>query len=399
MTVICRLSILLLACAFIGGCGVFGGKDDELPPKELTDFKATLDVRKAWSAKLGKGSELLRINLMPAGDGKRVYAASIDGNVSAYEPESGKLLWRSKLGISLSAGPGTGRGLVIVAGADGEIVALRSETGNEAWRSKVLGESLSVPLVKDGEVIVYTIDGRLHSLSSTDGSENWVVEQPLPPLTLRGASTPQIVGNRVIAGFDNGRLVAVSLAEGVTEWEAMLSPPSGRSDLERLADVDGSIAAVGQDIYAAGYQGRVASLAVESGQILWAREISTSAGIAADWNNVYIVADGGELIALLRSNGSDVWRTDALLRRQPTTPVPFNTAVVVGDLEGYLHFFSNADGGPVARMRAGNALLSGSPVVIGTRLFVQSEDGSLYAFEVAQPRRPGNSKDTAAEKR
>lgn len=397
MSPMMRLLGIALLCTAVGGCSIFGDKDEELPPKELTDFERTLDVKKVWSAKVGKGSELLRISLMPAGDGKRVYAASYDGKVSAFDPESGKLAWRSELEVSLSSGPGVGNGMVVVAGPDGDVVALRAEDGSEAWRTNIVGESLAGPQIRNDVVVVYTINGVLRALSALDGSELWSIEQSSPALTLRGSATPLIVGGSVVAGFDNGRLIAVSLADGVTEWEAMMSPPSGRSDLERLADVDGYMATVGQDIYAAGYQGRVASLAAESGQILWAREISTYAGIAADWNNVYIVADNGELIAL-RRNGSDLWRQDALLRRHPTAPVAFNNTVVVGDFEGYLHFFSNEDGKTVARMRAGNGMYSGAPVVVGTRLIVQSEDGSLNAFAVNLPKRPGNGQDVAEEK-
>ena len=175
----------------------------------------------------------------------------------------------------------------------------------------------------------------------------------------------------------------------------MLSPPSGRSDLERLADVDGTLAVVGQDIYAAGYQGRLASVASESGQILWARDISTHVGVGVDFANVYSLDGEGELIALLWRNGDEVWRQDALLRREPTTPVAFDNAVAIGDFEGYVHLFSNVDGRPVARIRVGKGLLSGAPVVIGNKLYVQSESGSLEVYAVRRPER--ETPDIAAE--
>jgi outer membrane protein assembly factor BamB len=206
-----------------------------------------------------------------------------------------------------------------------------------------------------------------------------------------------VVGNDVISGFDNGRLIATDLADGVTEWEAVLTPPSGRSDLDRLADIDGGLASVGQDVYAAGYNGRLAALAAESGQVLWDREISSPSGVAADWNNVYTVGNQGEIIALLRRNGDDVWRQESLLRREPTPPVAFNTAVVVGDFEGYVHFFSNFDGRPVARERVGKGMISGVPVVMGDKLFVQSETGVLAAFIVRTPERAEVTEDIAAE--
>jgi outer membrane protein assembly factor BamB len=378
--------LLGITATALAGCNIFGSKDKGLPPTELTKFEQTLDLKKVWSAKLGKGSELLRLSLVPAGDGTRIYAASHDGNVSAYEPEKGKRIWRTELKVRLSAGPGVGENLVVVAGRDGDVVALDAADGSERWRTNVVGESLAVPLVTDSGVVVYTIDGRLRVLSLFDGTERWAMEQDLPILTLRGSATPVIVGNSIMVGFDNGRLIALDLENGNTEWEAMMSPPSGRSDLERLADVDGRLQVVGQDVYAAGYQGRVASLAVESGQILWAREISTFVGVGADWNNVYVAADDGVLLALLRRNGVDVWRSELLVRREPTAPTSFDLTVAVGDFDGYVHFFSNVDGRPVARVRVGKGKISGAPVVIGNHLFVQSENGTMDVFKVRQPK-------------
>jgi outer membrane protein assembly factor BamB len=383
-----RVAIVAAAALFITGCSLFGkDKDKELEPSELLDFEQTLDVRRLWSEKIGGGSEFLRIGLSPAGDGNRVYAASYDGNVVALNPDNGRRIWRVETDLMLSSGPGVGEGLVVVAGYDGDLLVLKSADGTEVWRKNIAGESLSRPLVYENNVIVYTIDGRLRVFSAFDGTERWAADQSLPALTQRGASTPVVVGTSVIAGFDNGRLVATTLDDGVTKWEAILTPPSGRSDLDRLADVDGSIAAVGQDVYASGYNGRIAALAAESGDILWERDISTHVGVSADWNNIYAVGDDGEVIALLRRNGTDVWRQDGLLRREPTAPVAFSTAVVVGDFEGYVHFFSNFDGRPVARLRHGKGMISGAPVVMGNKLFVQNESGSVAAYAVRTPER------------
>jgi outer membrane protein assembly factor BamB len=363
----------------------------------LLKFQATLPIKKVWSAKLGKGSEFLRLSLVPAGDGNRVYAASHDGKVSAFDPKSGKRIWRVDLELVLTAGPGVGEDVVVVAAEDGDLVCLAAGDGREVWRINMDGESLARPLVQDESVVVQTIDGKLQVFYISDGSERWVIEQVVPRLTLRGTSAPVLAGSTVVAGFDNGRLVGTNLNTGVTQWESMLSPPSGRSDLERLADVDGTLAVVDRDVYAAGYHGRLVAIASESGQILWAREISTHVGVGVDLSNVYSLDETGELIALLRRNGSEVWRQDALLRREPTSPVPFDNAVAVGDFEGYVHLFSNVDGRPVARIRVGRGLLSGAPVTIGDQLYVQSESGSLEVYAVKKPKPKRGAPDIAAE--
>ncbi len=392
-----RLAVISGFTCVLSACSIFGGdKDEELEPLELVDIEQTLDVRKLWSEKLGEGTESLRIGLNPSGDGNRIYAASYDGNVSAFNPENGDRVWQTELELNLSAGPGVGEGIVVVAGYDGDLVALDADDGSEQWRINIVSETLAKPAIADSSVVVYSIDGRLRVYSALDGRELWSLARDVPALTQRGSSSPIITGNTVIAGSDNGRLLAVDLDDGIIEWEAVLTPVSGRSDLDRLADIDGDMAIVGQDIYAVGYNGRLASLAAESGQLLWTREISSPSGVAVDWNNVYTVGDGGEVLALLRRNGDDVWRQESLLRREPTRPVAFNTTVVVGDFEGYVHFFNNFDGRPVARERVGQGMISGAPVVMGDKLFVQSEDGELATFMVRLPE-PEEEDDTDSD--
>ena len=382
-----RIAGLAIASLIVSGCSIFGGDDDkQLAPAELVKIETTVDVRKLWSAKVGKDAEFLRVMLRPAGDGNLIFAASRDGNVVAFDAESGKQAWKTALDIELSAGPGVGSGMVAVGSANGWVIVLDAKDGSERWRVSLGGETLSPPLIDENFVIVATIDNRLRALSGFDGSEAWIIEKATPALTMRGSATPAIAGNTVIAGFDNGRLLAAKLDTGDVLWESVLAPTSGRSDLERLSDIDGQISVVGQDVYAAGYQGRVASIAAESGQILWGREISSYVGVSADWNSLYTTNEGGEVIALTRRNGQETWRQSSLLRREPTLPVAFNTTVVVGDLEGYLHFFSVIDGRPVARLRQGSAAISGTPVVISDRLYVQSDSGGITAYVVRQPK-------------
>jgi len=388
---------LLAASMLLSSCGLFGDKDEEAEPKKLVKFDSTLKIKKLWSTKVGGKSEYLLVGLRPIGDGNRIYAASQDGKVVAMNPDSGKPKWKSELEIELSAGPDVNEGAVAVASKDGYIILLDADSGTELWRSYVGGETLAKPLIKGDSVIVQTIDNRLVALARFDGRQRWEAKQTMPALTMRGASSPALIGSSVVAGFDNGRLVAYDIDTGDIEWDSMLALPTGRSDLDRLADIDGAIAVVGQDIYAAGYQGRVSSIAAESGQVLWSREISSYEGVAADWNSIYTVKDDGEVIALTRTNGAELWRNDDLLRRDPTLPVPFQTSVVVGDFEGYLHFFSGLDGEAAARVRFGSSAITSNPLVVANRLYVQSDDGRVGAFEIVQKRPKRNAPDVAEE--
>jgi len=141
-----RKFVLILAVASVASCSWFGGDDEkELEPMKLTDIVTSVSVKRVWSVKIGKEAEFLRVALRPFGDGNRLYAASRDGNVVALQPKTGKEVWRTGLEIELSAGPGVGSGLVVVAAANGFMIALDADSGTEKWRADVSGEVLAVP--------------------------------------------------------------------------------------------------------------------------------------------------------------------------------------------------------------------------------------------------------------
>lgn len=391
------LTAALAAMPLLASCGLFGDKDEELEPKELVDFTQTLKIKRLWSVKLGGKAEFLRVALRPVGDGRRIYAAGYDGVVAAFDPETGKQVWRVKLDIELSAGPGVGEDRVVVVARNGVAIVLDAGTGAEYWRIDMDGESLARPIISGESIVLQTIDNRMRAISVYDGRQLWSLDQSTPSLTMRGSADPVLVGKTVIGGFDNGRLVAADLDTGDVIWESLLSPPKGRSDLDRLADIDGSIAVVGQDVYAAGYQGRLASVAAESGQVLWSREVSSYEGVSADWSSVYSVSADGEIVAMAKRDGVEAWRNSDLLRREPTLPIPFNTTVAVGDFEGYIHFLSNLTGTPVARIKLGGSAISNAPVAVANRLYVQNDSGVLAAYEVVDERPKRQAPDVSVD--
>ena len=378
---------LLLAAAVLllpglQGCGLFGGDDDVEPPAELVEFRAEIDVRRRWSTKIGAGAENLRLGLAPVTDALRAYAASRDGRVHALDLSNGNKLWTRELKLTLSAGPGVGDGRVVVAGTDGDVVAMDSASGAELWRRRIAAEVLATPALGGERVVLRTADGRLLALNAATGSEEWVIEEDVPRLSLRGTSAPVIAASYVICGFDNGRLMAVDLLDGTVGWEQTITPPSGRSDLERLVDIDGTVATVGRDLYISGFQGQVGALAVESGQGLWSREMSSYVGPGVDWSNVYVATEDGDVVALSRSTGVEQWRNDVLKRRELTAPTPFGQAVVVGDLEGYLHWIDATSGEFAARVRVDNGRISGRLHAEGDVLLAQTDSGVVAAYEV-----------------
>jgi outer membrane protein assembly factor BamB len=378
------LPLGLAAVLIAAGCS----KDKDVePPAVLVDFPAKLPVQKLWSENVGGGKKqmLLRLGLGPAVDNGIVFAASHKGEMVAIALDTGKHVWSKALKLPLSAGPGAGAGMVVVGSSKGGVLAFDGATGRELWRTRVNSELLSAPAVGEKTVVLRAVDGRLFGLNAGDGSVVWSVDQQVPRLSLRGTATPVIAKDVAICGFDNGKVMAVSLGTGDTVWDATLASPHGRTELERLVDVDTAVRVTGDDVFATGFQGRTAMLALDSGQIWWAHDMSSYRGLSVDGENLFVTQSDGIVVALRGRDGSELWRNDKLKRRGLSTPVFTSTAVAVADFQGYLHWLDKTTGALVARVRVSKDRVSNSPVAVGETVVVLTDGGTLAAFRATPP--------------
>jgi outer membrane protein assembly factor BamB len=373
------LPVGLAALLIAAGCS----KDKDVePPATLVNFPAKLPVKKLWGEGVGGGKKqlVLRLGLGPTVDNGVVFAASHKGEVLAASLETGRHIWVKKLKIPISAGPGAGAGLVVVGSSKGAVVALDGATGREVWRSRMNSELLSAPAVGEKVVVLRSVDGRLHGLDAHSGKELWSVEQQVPRLSLRGTATPIIAKEVAISGFDNGKVMAVSINSGDTVWDTALASPHGRTELDRLVDVDSAVRTVGDNVFATGFQGRTAMLALDSGQIWWAHDMSSYRGLAVDDENIYVTQSDGIVVALRQRDGSELWRNQKLKLRRLSAPVLTSSAVAVADFQGYLHWLDKTTGELVARQRIAKERVSNSPVAVGDTIVVLTDGGKLAAY-------------------
>jgi outer membrane protein assembly factor BamB len=395
-----RSSVLILVALALAlsGCNwlkSLGKKDNVEPPTPLTEFTPTAAVQKLWSEGVGDGEGDSGARLAPTIVDGHLYAASVDGVVEAIDAASGRTIWQKKLGtrkgwlwkrgtnsLRWSGGPAVGADLLVVGSLDGDVYALSAQDGSERWHATVSSEVISRPAIGSQIVVVRTVDGRLTGLDVADGSRKWVFDQSVPPLSLRGNSAPIIIGDTVYDGFDNGKIVAVRLADGAPLWAQTLSTGEGRTEVERLADVDGEIVPVGGNIVAVGYRGQMAAISTSNGRPMWTRDVSSYGGAAAG-DNVLVLADAdGNVWAYDRDTGASLWKQDQLKYRWLGTPAVQGKYVVVGDSEGYVHWLSLDEGKFVARERLGRKPIESAPVIVGDTVYVEDVKGHIAAYSV-----------------
>lgn len=380
------LAVVMLATGVSACSWLKGGESNIDPPAALVDFRASVAVKEIWSRDIGAGAGKYFLKLQPSVAGAAIYASDSRGRVSALEKETGRVLWEVRLKNKISAGVSLGDDLVLVATSKGELMALAQGSGKRLWTASLASEILSPPAIDLGTVVAQTVDGKVHALSAADGQPLWLQERNEPALSLRGTSAPLALGGIVLTGFASGKLAAFQLKDGHVLWEIPVAEPRGRSEIERLVDVDVQALVVDKLLYTAAYQGKLIAFDLENGRIIWSRDLSTYSGMDSDTNNIYITDDKGTVLALDIHTGATVWKQEQLRDRALSAPVVTGDYVVVGDFEGYVHWLARADGQFAARYRPARAAILAKPVADAGHLYVYSQNGKLSALRlVAKP--------------
>lgn len=377
-----NILVLLLATLLVAGCSSKGDKKAQ-QPLALEKLTAEVKLQREWSTSVGVGQGKLWNRLTPAIDGGQLFAADAGGLVVALDRYTGKKNWQRKLKkIEVSGAVGAGGGQVVLGTLAGEVIALDATTGNDLWRTNIGSEVLAAPAVNDRVVVIQTQDDRLIALDAFTGAQRWIYESTPALLTLRGTSTPVLTDYVVYAGLSTGKIIAVELEHGLPVWEQRIAIPSGRTELERMVDVDGSLVLKDGVLYVSAFNGNAAGLDEQTGRILWQRESSSTGAVAQGYGNAYVSLDSGEIQAVDERSSTVLWRNDNLLRRQPTGLGVLSSYVAAGDIEGYVHLLSQVDGRFVARTRVDSKGIRVRPLVEGGWMYVYGNSGKLVALTI-----------------
>lgn len=371
----------------ISGCSTFqewfGSEgEDATAPVQLERIDSKVSLKKRWSSKIGDGQGDGFYKITPTLIDGVIYVASSDGEVAAINAANGARLWRVELERPLSGGVGYHNRSLYLGGADGSVLQLSGEDGAVEWEATVSGEVLAAPVVSDDWVIVQTYDGKLLGFRSGAEEPSWTFTSDVPVLTLRGTSAPILVGGNAIAGFGDGKVVAVDVDSGNVSWEARIGVPQGSSEIDRIVDVDGAMTQQGIELFVASYQGRLAALDSRTGRKLWQQNVSSVTGTNVGFGNVYVADVDGTLSAFLRTGQGVRWQNIELGYRELSRPTPVSSYVATVDFEGYLHLLSQVDGQIVGRSKIGGDAARADMIADSGRLIIYADNGQLLAYEL-----------------
>lgn len=371
--------VALPLMAWLVGCG---SDDVRPPPAELQPFTPEIRYEQLWSRDVGVGSDGLLLDLRPRVMDGVIYTIDADGLLSAIDAESGKRLWEEDTQRRVSAGLAAAQGLLFFGDPDGVLVAWSIETKQPVWQSILTSEAVVVPVLTEDLVLVLTIDGRISAFGQKDGVRRWDFQSGAEPaLTLRGNAVPKVQGGSVIVGLSNGTVIALSTRSGELLWEQRVAVPKGKTELERLVDIDSALLLDEGRLFAVAYQGRLMELDPYDGKPAWAVEASSYSDMALGLRHLFLSSPEGQVQAYDRDGGSRRWSSEALAYRGLGAPVVWGGEVLVADFEGYLHALSQQDGRLVGRFRPGDdAGIRVPPMLVGDHLVVYDNAGSLSAW-------------------
>lgn len=368
------LAYSLTGCSTLESLNPFADSGPKMA--ELQPIETKLAARVAWRQSVSKSGVY---SFTPAVLGSTIYAAS--GNGDLVRIDDGKQAWKIDVGQPLSGGVGADESMVVVGSPKGDLLAFSSTDGTVLWKSKTSSEILSPPVLGGGIVIVRTGDNRLAAYDATDGKRKWFFQRPTPALSLRVSARPLVDGKYVFAGFPGGKLIAVTTSNGAAAWDGTVALPKGATELDRVADITSAPVISGRSICAVAFQGRVACFDLGNGNLVWARDVSSAAGLDIDSRFLYVSDDKGAVHALDMASGASIWKQDKLSLRRLTAPVARRGYVAVADAEGIVHFLSREDGSFIARLETDGSPVVAPPQKLGNGLLVQTSKGGIYAIE------------------
>jgi len=372
---IIALSVVVFTLA---GCSSTG---DEIEPSPLVSINSEKSITKVWSQNIGSNFGDKYHQLTPGVSANSIIVTDVEGKVSSYDLLSGKKLWSTDLDSAISSGVGANRDVAIVATYTGDVIALSAASGEIKWQVAIGGEVVSQAQLNEKLAVLQMVNGDIIALDLLTGEQNWAYTSNQPKLTLRGNSSPLVALDATLAGLDNGKFIALDNANGNVLWEHRVNIAKGKSDIERLTDVDGKPILYKNVIYVPGYRGNLTAINPFNAQVLWRKEYSSYRGLAAANNSIYLSTDNDIVHGISAQSAAELWRQDLLLNRTITTPATLTGQVVVGDVQGYLHFLSQEDGHFVARYKLGGALV-GDMLVKDDLLYVLSNNGRLTALSI-----------------
>lgn len=244
-----------------------------------------------------------------------------EGTTVVTDPAPPEEVWNTALDAAVRSSVSHANGTAVV-GTDDGLAAIGIDSGQVRWRAARGGPVESTPAIADGVVVAGANDGSIVAHDFEDGSEQWTVTTGNAVV-----SSPAVRDGAAYVGSDDGSLYALDLADGTERWqfetgEPVVSSPAVTPEVAVVGSADGTVYAVD----------------ASRGERRWSFEtdgpVYSSPAIGDD--TVYVGSRDGHLYALALGDGRERWRFEASNWVDSSPAVGFG-AVFVADQGGNVY--------------------------------------------------------------
>ena len=371
-------ALAILSVAMVG-CSSNKVKVEKVKPNPLPKLVQATSLTEVFSHKVSASSEQDPLRLRLDVDNGVVFAMNPNGEVVAYKGK--QRLWETKVTKQeLTSGVEAADGLVVVASRKGQVFALDQQTGEQKWTAQLSGAVISPALIQTGRVILVANDGTVFALDEATGQQAWTYKMANAAFSLRGQASPVSLDPRTIAvASSNGYLYAIDSLTGAPRMQRRVAVSDGRSDIQRLVDIDAEPVVVGQYVVTNSFQGQVTVLDLAAQRVAWSVDASSINRPEVAENKVFVAQRDGKLKAFDLATGQELWENEQLLNRNLSNPVLLGQQLVVGDLDGVLHLIDPNTGTLVGRAKTSGEVRTLR--VLDNQLFVATRKGELSIWQ------------------
>jgi outer membrane protein assembly factor BamB len=276
--------LLLLFCV---SCGSFR---PEAPEKKTNFFQV------AWSKNLDP--EYMSGNL-PIGLGAPrifndiVYMGSLAGVMSAFDIETGRVLWSQDEKTPLGGAAEFFNDHVAYGGQSGRLFVRHYLSGQLKYAIDLGAPIESAPYFHNGRMVIYLRGHQIVHLDAETGKVLWVYKRAVPvTTTLQRTTKPLILGNKIILGFADGFVGALSVEEGLLLWETKVV------DQAKFIDVDLNPILAAGSIVTGSPSGELKAINPDNGAIARSYDVSVLAHPVLKGEQIILGTNDGEVILM-----------------------------------------------------------------------------------------------------
>lgn len=296
-----------------------------------------------------------------------------DGWLHALRPD-GKVAWEFHAEGPFTAPPAIDGDTVYAGSNDGRMYALALATGKERWRYETKEELGTRPIVAQGTVFVASLQDTLFAIDARTGTWKWHHRREARSgFTIRGAAGAAVRAGIAYAGYSDGWVAALDAENGRVQWERAVAPPGDYLDVDGLQVDDGRL-------YAVAYSGAVLALDAKTGETVWMFRAPGASRIAVN-GGLVVAVSVTSVYALARDTGAPRW-TSPLVGAPGAAPVFVGRWIAVPAARGGLRFLEAASGRTLRIFDPGTGV-SSAPGLLGRRMYVLSNGGTLFALDLS----------------